>query len=88
VLVGFAEELGISGNGFRDCLAQRSDFLTRLRANTNRARDMGVRATPTFLIGNRMVTGAQSTDVMRALLEQTLEAHRERSTPAANVPGD
>jgi protein-disulfide isomerase len=75
VLIKLAEELGMSGSSFRDCLTQRSDLLARLRANTNRARDMGVRATPSFFIGNRMVTGAQSADVMRTLLEHALERH-------------
>lgn len=70
-LIGLAGELGLDVDEFSE--AMRSDVVAEaVTANQQEALELGVRATPSFLVGGSPVTGAQPTDQFVAGLEQAL----------------
>ncbi|MCH7565496.1 MAG: DsbA family protein [Gemmatimonadetes bacterium] len=67
--VKFAVELGIDEEAFKDCLDEEPGK-ERIRQNTDTARDLGVRATPTFFVNGTLVQGALPLPEWRKLIEQ------------------
>jgi protein-disulfide isomerase len=65
---GWADEIGLDVVAFRQCW-QRNPSSDRMDRNSDVARDHGVRATPTFFIGERRIEGALSYDQLREIIE-------------------
>jgi len=69
----WAGELGLDVAAFRKCW-ERNPGQKLLESNTEVARDLGVRATPTFLIRGGKIEGALKYDELRVLLEAQLDS--------------
>ncbi|MBI2954984.1 MAG: DsbA family protein [Chloroflexi bacterium] len=67
VLVGLAGEAGLDEGELRQALAERR-YRVQLEQVTHEAAGLGISGTPTFVIGNRLVVGAQPYDVLRQRL--------------------
>jgi hypothetical protein len=71
--------IGTTGTGFRDhdrqALASRR-FRAAVDADWQRCRDLGITAVPTFVVGNRGVVGAESYEVLEALVVNRGAARR------------
>ncbi len=67
--VKFAVELGIDEEAFKDCLDEEPGK-ERIRQNTDMAKELGVRATPTFFVNGVRVLGALPMPEWRKLIEQ------------------
>lgn len=79
-LVELGVEVGLEGDAVRAALASDSQA-EGVRADVARAREVGVRGVPYFLLdGKYGVSGAQASDVLLDVLEQVWE--KEEHTPA------
>ncbi len=68
-----AEELGLDGERFAACLGSpRHD--PAIQASVDEAVRVGIRATPTFLINGRMLSGARPFDDFADVIEEELQA--------------
>lgn len=67
VLLDAAVQGGMERRSARDAL-HACDAQTFIRADARKAARKGVRAVPTFVIGERMLTGAQPAEVLKAAL--------------------
>ncbi len=67
LFAALAEEVGADGTAFRGCYEEGGGS-HRTRANNRAAADLGVRATPTFLIEGRRVEGALPAEQFREVL--------------------
>ena len=67
VLVALAVELGLDGEGLRLALAERR-YQAQLDNVAREAARLGISGTPTFVIGNQHIGGAQPYDVLRKIL--------------------
>lgn len=63
-LVKLAEEAGLDGEELRRALTERR-YRAQLEEVTREARELGIDGTPTFIIGNLGVVGAQPYEVLR-----------------------
>jgi protein-disulfide isomerase len=64
---------GANAARWRGCVRDR--HVARIvDADIARATNFGVRSTPTFLVGNRVITGAQPIDSFRVAIEAQLKA--------------
>jgi protein-disulfide isomerase len=70
-LRGFAEDLGLDMATFNQCL-DSGEHEQLVAAETQEALDDGINSTPTFVIGDQVVTGAQPIDVFRQVIEEEL----------------
>lgn len=70
VLVGYANSLGLD---ISTCLADR-EAADEVEADYIAGKSYGVRGTPTFFINGRQVTGAQSYDLFKTVIDFELEA--------------
>lgn len=57
-LIGLAQELELAPTRFASCL-NNDETLTRVQADTQEARVVGVRGTPTFFLNGQLLVGAQ-----------------------------
>ncbi|MBI5651178.1 MAG: thioredoxin domain-containing protein [Chloroflexi bacterium] len=57
VLKRFAKEIGLDSAKFDPCLDQ-DKYLAKVRADTAKAQQMGVRSTPSFFINGKFLEGA------------------------------
>ena len=84
-LVGLGVEVGLEADAVRAALAGDSQS-AGVRADLARAREVGVRGVPFFLLdGKYGVSGAQSADSLLDVLEQVWE--KEGHTPAVQMLG-
>ena len=60
-----------------DMTAKYQDLSHAVDAQFNSARMMGINAIPTFLFGDERIVGAQPYEVIKSLVEQTLDKHPE-----------
>ena len=67
-LRSLAEEVGVDGDTFEDCYDEGS-AKERIDRNSNAAKALGVRATPTFFVNGRPVMGALTLSEWRMLIE-------------------
>lgn len=67
VLVELADEMGLDGQALRQALAERR-YQGQLEQVTREAAELGVRSTPTYVIGDRRVVGAKPYEVLREQL--------------------
>ena len=76
----FAKEIGLDMNAWNQCYDGRKD-IGRIAANTQEATRRKVPATPTFIIGDKMLTGPQAYDALKALVDSA-SAKTQASAPA------
>jgi protein-disulfide isomerase len=75
VMKRYAKELGLDTKDFNQCFEDR-EFAKQIKANYDEGIKLNVQFTPTFIIGKRMITGAQPYDVIKALVDSaTTEAN-------------
>jgi protein-disulfide isomerase len=74
-LRGFAEDLGLNMATFNQCL-DSGEHEQLVIDETQEAFDAGINSTPTFLIGDQAVIGAQSIDVFRQVIEAELSKNQ------------
>jgi protein-disulfide isomerase len=77
----YARELGLNADAFETCLENREHEL-QIRANAREGERLGIQFTPTFIIGDQRVTGAQPYDVIKKLVEDATAAARSAPPPA------
>jgi protein-disulfide isomerase len=70
-----ASGLGLEMAVFRNCMSNRLT-LPVVRGDFERSREVGVNATPTFIIGNTMIPGAAPIEVLRETIESALARTR------------
>jgi protein-disulfide isomerase len=75
VFFRYAQELGLDAEAFRECY-DKNRGKDRTKQANRAAKDLGVRATPTFFIDGFRVQGALSVEAFAALLEEAA-ARRE-----------
>lgn len=80
----YASELGLNTQAFHQCLATDATLPIVQRDQAD-GLALGVRATPTFFVGNRKIEGALSEYQFSALLAEDLQKQRA-NTPAAAAP--
>jgi protein-disulfide isomerase/rhodanese-related sulfurtransferase len=85
-LVGYAGDLGLNVEQFRQCLASGA-MAERVGRDAEDARALGLRATPTFFIGGRVVEGPMELEVFSNLVEQELARLSSGPTPSALASG-
>jgi protein-disulfide isomerase/rhodanese-related sulfurtransferase/uncharacterized membrane protein len=78
----YATELGLDANRFNQCLESKS-MAARVQRDLEDARALGLRATPTFFIGHRLVEGPLDYATFARLVEQELALG---GAPAAAAP--
>jgi protein-disulfide isomerase/rhodanese-related sulfurtransferase len=79
-LVGYARDLGLDVEQFRQCLTSGA-MAERVARDADDARALGLRATPTFFVGGRVIEGPMELGIFSNLVEQELA--RLGSAPAA-----
>jgi protein-disulfide isomerase len=75
--VGFAEELGLDGEAYSTCLGSVT-ALAVIRGNTQVARGLGIRGTPTFFVNGFPLQGALPENVFRDMLDGVLSDMAEQ----------
>jgi rhodanese-related sulfurtransferase len=78
-LAGYARDLGLNVEQFRQCLTS-GEMAERVGRDADDARALGLRATPTFFVGGRVVEGPMELEVFSGLVDQELA--RLGSAPA------
>ena len=79
----YARAVGLNMDQWETCYDERR-HQARIQATQAEGIRRGVRSTPTFIIGNRMLAGMQSADVIRAYVDSA----RAAAGVAAPVPGN
>jgi protein-disulfide isomerase len=79
VMKRYASELGLDGKAFETCLDAKQ-FETQIRSNYEEGNRLGVGSTPTFIIGIRMIAGAQPYDVIKKLVDSATADAKKLST--------
>ena len=79
VMKRYAKELGLDINAFDTCLNTKQ-FESQIRANYEEGVRVGVGSTPTFVIGIRMIAGAQPYDVIKKLVDSATADAKKLST--------
>lgn len=68
IFAGYAKELGLDGAAWEQCYDGRK-HVDRIAAHAKAAETAQVRSTPSFVIGGRMISGAQPFDVIKAMVD-------------------
>ena len=71
VFDSLATSAGVDMGPYRECTS-RHETRALIQADIDRARESGVNATPTFIIGDQSVSGAQPIQVFRQLIDAAL----------------
>jgi protein-disulfide isomerase len=71
----YAEQLGLAGDRFRECLDSRK-FKDKVEKDMEEAKKAGIDRTPTFLINGRLIIGSPSLEKFKQLIDQEMEAHK------------
>jgi protein-disulfide isomerase len=85
VLRGYAQAVGLNLSTWDACYDGRK-HVDRIAAHAQAAERAQVRSTPTFVIGNRQVAGAQPFDVIKALVDSARAT--AAAAPVTPVGGD
>jgi protein-disulfide isomerase len=80
-LLAIADEVGLDREAFSACL-DRDSIRSAVASETSAAKQLGVKATPTFKIGDQVIEGLQSVQALGALIE----AAAASPSPAAPSP--
>jgi protein-disulfide isomerase len=80
VFDSLASRVGVDMDSWRDCVSSR---VTRplVELDLERARQMGVRSTPSFIVGDRAITGALPLDTFRVAIRAALAQSRATAAP-------
>ncbi len=70
-LVGFAQDLGLDGGTFADCLATNKQ-LEKVQTDYQAAQAAGIRSRPVFDVNGQQIIGAQPFPVFQKLIEDML----------------
>jgi protein-disulfide isomerase len=70
-LVTFADELGLNQKQFADCL-DSGKYTDWVNGQTSFARQLGVQSTPSFIINDQPLVGAQPFEAFQKLIDQNL----------------
>jgi protein-disulfide isomerase len=68
-----AVDAGLNGSAYDDCMAS-AKYAGRIEASAQEGQKLGVPATPSFLIANRLYPSAMSSDSIRALVQALIPA--------------
>jgi len=79
-LKAYAQEVGLDGQKFAECLAQKS-FKAAIDQDITDASKVGVNGTPAFFINGRMLSGAQPFEKFKEVIDEELEHSKK---PAAS----
>ncbi len=72
VFDSLATSAGVDMGPYHDCISKH-ETRSLIQADMDRARESGVNATPTFIIGDQSVSGAQPIQVFRQLIDAALK---------------
>lgn len=75
VMAGYARDIGLDEGEFEQCMSTETT-VDILNTHIGRARSYGVSATPTFMINDKKVTGAQPPSVFEEIIQGELEGGR------------
>jgi protein-disulfide isomerase/rhodanese-related sulfurtransferase len=81
-LARYAGELGLDRARFSQCLSS-GEMAARVRRDAEDGRALGVRATPTFFVGQKMIEGLIEPAAFAELLDQELGRQRATLAPSA-----
>ena len=70
-LIRYAEDLGLDGERFARCLDERR-YAADVDADVAQARALGLTATPTFIINDRILVGAHPIETFREVIAEAL----------------
>ena len=84
IMKRYAKEIGLDTKTFDTCL-DTHQFETQIRANRAAGDRVGLQFTPTFVIGIRMITGAQPYDVIKKLVDSAT-ADAKKLAPTSSTP--
>ena len=79
IMKRFAKDIGLDTKTFDGCLDTKQ-LERQIRANYEEGVRVGVAATPTFVIGIRMISGAQPYDVIKKLVDSAAADAKKLST--------
>lgn len=78
----YARAIGLDEPAWRQCVEEQR-HLDRIRANRQLGIQRQIRSTPTFIVGNQMVAGAQSYDALKRLVDAAMASRRDTTRGAA-----
>ena len=79
-LKGYAEAVGLNQEVFDRCL-DSGKYAQKVKEETMAGLSLGARATPVFFINGMMLVGAHPLETFRKLIEEELQASRDRRAP-------
>jgi protein-disulfide isomerase len=82
VFAGYAREIGLDAKSWEGCYDSRK-HVDRIAAHGKAAETAQIRSTPSFVVGNRMVAGAQPFDVIKALVDSARTAAGTTGAPGS-----
>jgi protein-disulfide isomerase len=75
MLDSLAGAVGLDKAAWKKCV-DSGKMKPLIAADRDRAEKAGVQSTPTFMLGDKLITGAQRLDVMRALLDSEIAKNK------------
>jgi protein-disulfide isomerase len=87
VLERYAREIGLNVQTWEQCF-DSGKHRGRIAAHLQEAERRRVQSTPTFIIGDKMLSGAQPYDVIKAYVDSARTAATTAGTAPAPAPGD
>jgi protein-disulfide isomerase len=86
VMVELARGIGLDADQFEECVASRK-YQANVQAHMQEAERRGVQATPSFIIGGKLIPGAISYDDFKSYVDAALaEANAAGGTRPAGTP--
>ena len=87
VIDRYVKEIGLDQAAFNACFSERR-HLNTIAANTEEAMRQKVQSTPTLIIGDKMLSGAQPYDVIKAAVDSARAKAGTPTAPPAATPAD
>jgi protein-disulfide isomerase len=84
-LKAFAAELGLDTAAFSTCL-DTGKYTQQIETETQSARDLGIKSTPTLFINGQMVQGAKSFEIFKAVIDAAAGLSPQTAAPSPNPP--
>jgi protein-disulfide isomerase len=72
VFDSLATSAGVDAGPYHDCVTKH-EMRPLIQADIDRARESGVNATPTFIIGDQAISGAQPIQAFRQIIDAQLK---------------
>lgn len=86
-LKAFATELGLDTAAFSTCL-DTGKYTQLVETETQSARDLGIKSTPTLFINGQMVTGAKSFETFKTVIDAAAGLSPQAAAPSPNTPAN